>query len=66
MAFADPAEPELRLPTTNPGADLATLLASGRTPVSVEVHHPSLDDLYRSLEAAAPPRKDGASHDGTA
>ncbi|MFD8382174.1 ABC transporter ATP-binding protein [Streptomyces sp. NPDC059679] len=65
VAFADPAEPELRLPTTDPGADLAALLASGRTPVSVEVHHPSLDDLYHSLEAAAP-REDGASHDDTA
>lgn len=70
VTFADPAEPELRLPTTDPGADLAALLASGRTPVSVEVHHPSLDDLYRSLKATAPgrtaPRKDGASHDDTA
>ncbi|MEU5030425.1 ABC transporter ATP-binding protein [Streptomyces milbemycinicus] len=65
VAFADPAEPELRLPTTNPGADLAALLASGRTPVSVEMHRPSLDDLYRSLEAAAP-RKDSAGHDDTA
>ncbi|WP_433215565.1 ABC transporter ATP-binding protein [Microtetraspora malaysiensis] len=53
VAFADPAEPELRLPTTDPGADLAALLASGRTPASVDVRRPSLDDLYRSLEAVA-------------
>ncbi|MFE1291363.1 ABC transporter ATP-binding protein [Streptomyces sp. NPDC058751] len=54
VTFADPAEPELRRPTTDPGADLAALLASGRTPVSVDVRRPGLDDLYRSLEAAAP------------
>ncbi|GAA4586349.1 daunorubicin resistance protein DrrA family ABC transporter ATP-binding protein [Planotetraspora phitsanulokensis] len=53
VTFADPGEPDLRLPTTDPGADLAALLASGRTPVSVDVRRPSLDDLYRSLEAAA-------------
>ncbi|WP_405915143.1 ABC transporter ATP-binding protein [Streptomyces sp. NBC_00728] len=53
VTFADPAEPELRLPTTDPGADLAALLASGRTPTSVDVHRPGLDDLYRSLETAA-------------
>ncbi|WP_182883423.1 ABC transporter ATP-binding protein [Microbispora sp. H10949] len=51
VTFADPAEPELRLPTTDPGADLAALLASGRTPTSVDVRRPSLDDLYRVLEA---------------
>ncbi|WP_239108892.1 ABC transporter ATP-binding protein [Microbispora siamensis] len=51
VTFADPAEPELRLPTVNPGADLAALLAAGRTPTSVDVRRPSLDDLYRSLEA---------------
>ncbi|MEU8196895.1 ABC transporter ATP-binding protein [Microbispora amethystogenes] len=51
VTFADPAEPELRLPTTDPGADLAALLASGRTPTSVDVRRPSLDDLYRALEA---------------
>jgi ABC-2 type transport system ATP-binding protein len=51
VAFADPAEPELHTATTDPGADLAALLASGRTPVSVDVRRPSLDDLYRSLEA---------------
>ncbi|MFJ4553008.1 ABC transporter ATP-binding protein [Streptomyces sp. NPDC088817] len=53
LTFADPAEPELRLPTTDPGADLAALLASGRTPVSVDIRRPGLDDLYHSLEAAA-------------
>ncbi|GAB3134914.1 hypothetical protein [Microbispora hainanensis] len=52
VTFDDPGEPELRLPTTDPGADLAALLASGRTPVSVDVRRPGLDDLYRSLEAA--------------
>ncbi|MCC5579440.1 ABC transporter ATP-binding protein [Microtetraspora sp. AC03309] len=52
VVFADRAEPELRLPTADPGADLAALLASGRTPASVDVRRPSLDDLYRSLEAA--------------
>ncbi len=52
VTFDDPAEPELRLPTADPAADLAALLASGRTPASVDVRRPSLDDLYRSLEAA--------------
>ena len=50
LTFDDPADPELRLPTTDPGADLAALLATGRTPVSVDVRRPGLDDLYRSLE----------------
>lgn len=59
--FADPSEPELRLATTDPGADLAALLASGRTPTSVDVRHPSLDDLYRSLEAPVGARDTGAS-----
>jgi ABC-type multidrug transport system ATPase subunit len=54
VTFADPAEPELRRPTTDPGADLAALLASGRTPVSVDVRRPGLDDLYRSMETADP------------
>ncbi|MGI5490665.1 ATP-binding cassette domain-containing protein [Microtetraspora malaysiensis] len=62
VAFADPAEPELRLPTTDPGADLAALLASGRTPTSIDVRRPSLDDLYRSLEAAAT-EEDTNAHD---
>lgn len=53
VTFADPDEPELRLPTTDPGADLAALLTSGRTPVSVDVRRPGLDDLYHSLETAA-------------
>ncbi|MGA4562165.1 ABC transporter ATP-binding protein [Uniformispora flossi] len=52
VTFADPAEPELRLPTTDPGRALAELLASGRTPASVDIRRPSLDDLYRSLEGA--------------
>ncbi|AYC43694.1 ABC transporter ATP-binding protein [Streptomyces griseorubiginosus] len=54
VTFADPAEPELRTPTTDPGADLAALLASGRTPASVDVHRPGLDDLYHSLETTTP------------
>ncbi|MEU7694451.1 ABC transporter ATP-binding protein [Microbispora hainanensis] len=63
VAFDDPAEPELRLPTTDPGADLAALLASGRTPVSVDVRRPGLDDLYRSLEAAFSERDGGEVRD---
>ncbi|XVQ84761.1 ABC transporter ATP-binding protein [Microbispora siamensis] len=51
VTFTDPTEPELRLPTVDPGADLAALLAAGRTPTSVDVRRPSLDDLYRALEA---------------
>jgi ABC-2 type transport system ATP-binding protein len=54
VTFADPAVPEMRLPTTDPGADLAALLTSGRTPASVDVRRPGLDDLYRSLEATVP------------
>ncbi|MEV4297850.1 ABC transporter ATP-binding protein [Microbispora rosea] len=54
VTFANPAEPELRLPTVDPGADLAALLAAGRTPTSVDVRRPSLDDLYRALEAGNP------------
>ncbi|MHC5907678.1 ABC transporter ATP-binding protein [Streptomyces sp. S6] len=52
VTYADPGEPELRVPTQDPGADLAALLAAGRTPASVDIRRPSLDDLYRSLEAA--------------
>jgi hypothetical protein len=40
------------MPTADPGADLAALLASGRTPASVDVHRAGLDDLYHSLETA--------------
>ncbi|MEU5044486.1 ABC transporter ATP-binding protein [Streptomyces griseorubiginosus] len=54
VTFADPAEPELRMPSTDPGADLAALLTSGRTPASVDVHRPGLDDLYHSLETTTP------------
>jgi ABC-2 type transport system ATP-binding protein len=57
VTFADPDEPELQLPTTDPGADLAALLTSGRTPASVDVRRPSLDDLYHSLETAAIDKK---------
>ncbi|MDX3383379.1 ABC transporter ATP-binding protein [Streptomyces niveiscabiei] len=45
--------PEHRAPTKTPAADLAALLATGRTPVTVDVRRPSLDDLYHSLEATA-------------
>jgi ABC-2 type transport system ATP-binding protein len=55
VTFTDPAEPDLRRPTTDPGADLAALLATGRTPASVDIRRPSLDDLYHSLETTAPP-----------
>jgi ABC-2 type transport system ATP-binding protein len=51
VTFADPAEPELRLPTRDPAADLAAVLAAGRTPAAVDVRRPDLDDLYRSLAA---------------
>ncbi|MET7475646.1 ABC transporter ATP-binding protein [Streptomyces sp. NPDC005648] len=53
LTFADPAEPDLRMPTADPGADLAALLAAGRTPVSVDVRRPGLDDLFRDLETSA-------------
>jgi ABC-type multidrug transport system ATPase subunit len=62
VTFADPSQPELRLPTSDPGADLAALLAAGRTPVSVDVRRPSLDDLYRSLEAGDVEQKVRGSH----
>ena len=63
VTFADPAEPELRMQSTDPGADLAALLATGRTPASVDVHRPGLDDLYRSLETTAP--ETGTTETGT-
>ncbi|MQY27871.1 ABC transporter ATP-binding protein [Nocardia aurantia] len=59
VTFADPAEPELRLRTRDPGADLAALLATGRTPATVDVRRPDLDDLYRSL--ATDPETDRAA-----
>lgn len=62
VTFADPAEPELRLPTTDPGSDLVALLATGRMPVSVDVRRPSLDDLYRALEDVAAEEDPGACH----
>ncbi|MGW2515743.1 ABC transporter ATP-binding protein [Streptomyces sp. NPDC001617] len=58
LTFADPAEPELRMPTADPGADLAALLAAGRTPASVDVRRPSLDDLYRDLETTVADKGD--------
>jgi ABC-2 type transport system ATP-binding protein len=53
VTFADPDEPPLRLSTTDPGAELAALLATGRAPASVDIRRADLDDLYRSLEASA-------------
>jgi ABC-2 type transport system ATP-binding protein len=40
---------ELRVASTDPPADLATLLAAGCSPVAVDVRSPSLDDLYHAL-----------------
>jgi len=40
---------ELRVASTDPPADLATLLAAGCSPVAVDVRTPSLDDLYHAL-----------------
>jgi ABC-2 type transport system ATP-binding protein len=40
---------ELRVASTDPPADLATLLAAGCSPVAVDVRSPSLDDLYLAL-----------------
>nr|WP_119611431.1 ABC transporter ATP-binding protein [Streptomyces acidiscabies] len=45
--------PDHRAPTKTPAADLAALLATLGTPVTVDVRRPSLDDLYHSLEATA-------------
>ncbi len=58
VTFADPAEPALRLRTRDPAADLAALLATGRTPATVDVRRPDLDDLYRAL--ATDPETDRA------
>jgi ABC-2 type transport system ATP-binding protein len=40
---------ELRITSTDPPADLAALLSTGCSPVSVDVRRPDLDDLYRAL-----------------
>jgi len=40
---------EFRVASTDPPADLATLLAAGCSPVAVDVRSPSLDDLYHAL-----------------
>ncbi|MFJ4767899.1 ABC transporter ATP-binding protein [Streptomyces uncialis] len=48
VTFED--EEEVRVPTTDPTAALVELLSRAERPVAgVEVHHPTLDDLYRSL-----------------
>jgi ABC-2 type transport system ATP-binding protein len=44
---------ELRITSTDPPADLATLLSAGCSPVSVDVRRPDLDDLYRALAQEA-------------
>ena len=41
---------ELRLPSADPPQTLASLLADGVVPVSVDIHRPGLDDLYQSLD----------------
>jgi ABC-2 type transport system ATP-binding protein len=43
----------LRITTRNPPADLAALLASGCSPLTVDVRRPDLDDLYTALAASA-------------
>jgi ABC-2 type transport system ATP-binding protein len=43
------ADGELRVASTDPPADLASILAVGCAPVAVDVRRPGLDDLYRSL-----------------
>lgn len=43
---------ELRLPSTDPAQTLADVLAGGLMPTSIDVHRPTLDDLYHSLERA--------------
>jgi ABC-2 type transport system ATP-binding protein len=43
------ADGELRIASTDPPTDLATLLAAGCAPTAVDLRRPSLDDLYRSL-----------------
>ncbi|MEO3854512.1 ABC transporter ATP-binding protein [Acrocarpospora sp. B8E8] len=43
-------EEEVRVSTTQPAATLIDLLSRAERPIStIEVHNPSLDDLYRSL-----------------
>lgn len=44
---------ELVMNSTDPGKTLASLLAAGHTPESVDIRRPSLDDLYRSLDEAS-------------
>ena len=45
---------ELRISSSNPPGDLATLLAAGCCPTAVDVRRPDLDDLYRSLASEEP------------
>lgn len=40
---------EVRISSTDPSADLAAVLAAGRTPVAVDVRKPGLDDLYHAI-----------------
>jgi ABC-2 type transport system ATP-binding protein len=42
---------ELRITSHDPAADMAALLVAGGIPVWVDIHRPSIDDLYMSLAA---------------
>jgi ABC-2 type transport system ATP-binding protein len=46
------AGPPQRIATTDPAGALASVLASGRTPVAVDIRRPDLDALYASLEVS--------------
>jgi ABC-type multidrug transport system ATPase subunit len=49
LGRARAADGEVRITSTDPSADLATVLASGRTPIAVDVRKPGLDDLYHAI-----------------
>lgn len=42
---------EVRISSIDPGKTLAELLVDGHAPIAVDVHRPSLDDLYHALES---------------
>ncbi|MBX6355680.1 MAG: ABC transporter ATP-binding protein [Micromonosporaceae bacterium] len=44
--------PPQRIATTDPAATLADVLATGRTPVAVDIRRPDLDALYAALEVS--------------
>lgn len=50
LSYAD-REPE-RITTTDPTAELARRLTQGALPIAIDIHAPSLDDLYHTLTAA--------------